>query len=299
MVILMKNRKQSIESGDKSANYQSTGDMSVTNNMGLSYKDVKEISVEIFKDNFYDLSNEAAQIAYGRVEELIDNLLEHLKKLDIPDQELYEKIKNPDIQYAIATAQIQYARSGELSTMELLTKLLSERFSCEEKSLKKIVINEAIEVTSKITLNQINNLTLLFLVKSCKLADVRLLFESIYMMNEKFGKYTDKTVDFYEHLQYAGLLTNDISIWNHQPLEYLMSEWYADDLDVNVKDLNQKEKNLKIRSMFGDRASSVFDCWNKSKIQDYSLTSVGKVIALSNFNNITDVNLDLDIWIKD
>lgn len=295
----MKNRKQSIESGDKSANYQSTGDMSVTNNMGLSYKDVKEISVEIFKDNFYDLSNEAAQIAYGRVEELIDNLLEHLKKLDIPEQELYEKIKNPDIQYAIATAQIQYARSGELSTMELLTKLLSERFSCEEKSLKKIVINEAIEVTSKITLNQINNLTLLFLVKSCKLPDVRLLFESIYMMNEKFGKYTDKTVDFYEHLQYAGLLTNDISIWNHQPLEYLMSEWYADDLDVNVKDLNQKEKNLKIRSMFGDRASSVFDCWNKSKIQDYSLTSVGKVIALSNFNNITDVNLDLDIWIKD
>lgn len=296
----MRSRKQSIESGDQSANYQALGDMSVTNNMGLSYKDVKEISIEIFKDNFYELSNEAAQIAYARVEELIDNLLKYLQNLNLPEQELSEKIKNPDIQYALTTAQIQYARSGESSTMEMLTRLLSERFTCDERSLKRIVINEAIEVTSKITLDQINNLTLLFLVKSCKLTNVRLLFDYIYLLKEKFGNYTDKTVDFYEHLQYAGLLTNDISIWNHQPLEYLMSKWYADDLDVNIKDLNQKEKNQKIRSMFDeDKAIAVFDCWNKSKIQDYSLTSVGKVIAISNFNNIIDANLNLDIWIKD
>lgn len=246
------------------------------------------------------MSEEAAQVAYQRVERLIENLLETLKKNDLPEQDLLEKIKNPDIQYAIAIAQRQYARNGETSSMDLLTKLLSERFASDENSLKKVVINEAIEVMSKITLDQINNLTLLFLVKSCKVDNVRLLFDLIYEMYEKFGSYTDKESEFYEHLQYAGLLTNDITTLNHQSLGYLMSHQYPEDLDNNIAKAEYTAIDKKVRGMFDQgKAEFVFNSWNNSKIQDYSLTSVRKVIAISNFNNVFNAKLSINIWIKD
>lgn len=295
----MKNKKQELTTGNYSTNNQAGGDLTVTNNYeGKSYDEIKAISLDVFKENFYKLSEQAQGKVNERAEILIDRILDKLKILELTEEKLSQKISNPDVQYALINAQKQYARSGEDSSLEMLTELLVQRFSANEDSLKKIVINEAIEVMTKITPDQINNLTLLFLVKSCKLANVNILFDLIYELYEKFGNYTEKSIDFYEHLQYTGLLTNDIFTTNHQPLGYLMSKDYPEDLDKHVANVVYKDLDMKVREVFDDRSYYVFKSWNESKIQDYSLTSVGKVIAISNFNNLFNAKLNLSIWIK-
>lgn len=297
----MRNRDQKIESGDQSTNNQAGRDIIFNNHNDelFSYEDIKNISLDVFKENFYELSEQAQAKVNERAEVLIDRILDKLKILELTEEKLSEKISNPDVQYALINAQKQYARSGEENSLEMLTELLVQRFSANENSLKKIVVNEAIEVMTKITPDQINNLTLLFLVKSCKSVNVRALFDLIYKLYEKYGNYTEKSTAFYEHLQYAGLLTNDILTSNHQPLGYLMSKNYPEDLDTNIANVEYKDIDMKVREMFDDRSYYVFNSWNESKIQDYSLTSVGKVIAISNFNNLFNAKLDLNVWIKD
>lgn len=285
MVIQMKSKDQMIESGDKSTINQAGRDINVTHkHEGFSYQDVKDISLDVFKKNFYKLSEDTTAEVDRRAEILINSIIERLKFLEIPEKRLADKIKNPDVQYALITAQKQYARSGEEESLEMLTELLVQRFSVNEGSLKKIVINEAIECVSKITLNQIHNLTFLFLVKSSKSNHLDNLLKLLNDFSIKAGHILDQSIDFYEHLQYAGLLTSDVTTLNHQKLDYLISITYPRDT------LN--------KDGLGKDVITTFEDWDKSYLQNYSLTSVGKVIAISNFKNIFNADLDLDIWIK-
>lgn len=282
----MKSKDQTIESGDKSTNNQAGRDINVTHQYeGLSYQDVKEISLDVFKNNFYKLSEGASAEVDRRAEILINSILEKLKSLEITEERLTDKIKNPDVQYALITAQKQYVRSGEENSLEMLTELLAQRFSVNEESLKKIVINEAIECVSKITLNQIHNLTLLFIVKSTKSSHIDNFIKLLNDFSIKAGHISNQSIDFYEHLQYAGLLTSDVTTSNHQKLDYLIGITYPEEA-LNKEGL-------------GKDVVTIFEDWDKSYLQNYSLTSVGKVIAISNLKNVINADLDLNTWIKD
>lgn len=282
----MKIKDQTIESGDKSTNNQAGRDINVTHQYeGLSYQDVKEISLDVFKNNFYKLSEGASAEVDRRAEILINSILEKLKSLEITEERLTDKIKNPDVQYALITAQKQYVRSGEENSLEMLTELLAQRFSVNEESLKKIVINEAIECVSKITLNQIHNLTLLFIVKSTKSSHIDNFIKLLNDFSIKAGHISNQSIDFYEHLQYAGLLTSDVTTSNHQKLDYLIGITYPEEA-LNKEGL-------------GKDVVTIFEDWDKSYLQNYSLTSVGKVIAISNLKNVINADLDLNTWIKD
>lgn len=282
----MKSKDQTIESGDKSTNNQAGRDVNVTHQYeGLSYQDVKEISLDVFKNNFYKLSEGASAEVDRRAEILINSILEKLKSLEITEERLTDRIKNPDVQYALITAQKQYVRSGEENGLEMLTELLAQRFFVNEESLKKIVINEAIECVSKITLNQIHNLTLLFIVKSTKSSHIDNFIKLLNDFSIKASHNSNQSIDFYEHLQYAGLLTSDVTTSNHQKLDYLIGITYPEEA------LNKEGLSKDVVTIFED--------WDKSYLQNYSLTSVGKVIAISNLKNVINADLDLNTWIKD
>jgi hypothetical protein len=292
----MKKNKQEITAGDSSTNIQ--GYSVTVNQNGLTYSDVKHIAIDVFKANFLELSEDAKATAVQRAEELVENFLANIEK---EFSTLAHKVQEPDIQYAIVNAQIHYARNGQRETLDLLTDLLKARFESNETSFKSVVINESIDALSKLTLNHIRFITVLFLVKNCKLSKVRTLIENINNLFPEDISNIQKNISFFEHLMYAGITTNDVSTLSHQNLEYFIRLNYPDELTEKIHGSTLEVLDPPVRKQFiiDQISESAFNKWNNSLLKDYTVTSVGKAIAVSYYNSIMKAKVNLDIWIKD
>lgn len=298
----MNNKNQEIQSGDNSSNYQSNRDMSIINNFsGISYTDAKEISMGVFEDNFYRLSEKASVIAIQRAEELIDSLLNRIKELENNMPGLIEKIENPDVQYTVVNAQKQYARTGGKEKLDIMTSLLTKRFQSDEDSLKSIVLNESLEVISKLTTKQISIVTTIFLVRNCKMANASVFLEALNMVMPYQLIEKGERISFFEHLMYVGVISHDITVMSHQNLEYIIRETYPEELDEYVEESRLDLIEPPIRNQFvtNEERRKVFNNWNSSLMKGYSLTSVGKAIAVAKYNSLFNADIDLGIWIAD
>lgn len=194
-----KNLKQ--EGGADSTNLQ--GQNVVINN-GINYSDAREIALDVFKSNFLELSQSAAFIAKQRAEELID---EFLKRINEKDPSKINKIQDPDIQHAIFTAQKEYARSGEKDLEEMLIDILLRRVDEDSQSLKKIVLNESLEILPKLTNEQLDILTVVFLIHETQNYQItdKLTFKNY--LKQYFSPFIDKLTPIntvYKHLEYTG-----------------------------------------------------------------------------------------------
>lgn len=198
--------KNEIQAGEESTNIQHSRNVTVTNtqNYGVSYTDVKEIALDVFKNNFYQLSEEASNLALKRVEIFIEKVIEKLKS---EKTSLLDSFKEPDMQYVIYNSQIAYARSGDENLSDVLIDLLVKRASITERSLKQIVLNESLEVAPKLTNNQLNLLSLLFLFKNAINPNMKSLeFLDYYIkifVSPFINGLSVKDIDFW-HLEYAG-----------------------------------------------------------------------------------------------
>ena len=270
--------KQDASGGDNSTVNQAGGNI-INNYYGIDYRTAREISLDAFNENIYKLSEKAAAVATQRAEELMDNFLSKLEEVEKQMPGLINKTQDPDIQYAVINAQKQYARRGEKESLDLLTNLLLDRFKAEDGSLKSIVLNECIELMPKLTNTQIVNVTIIFLVKYCALPKYSTFINTLYRIHN--SQSIEINISDFEHLMYSGVISNDITINNHQRLSYFKGMNYdnkLDDYDTSIE-------------------NHVTDIW-ESPLSDYSLTSVGKAIALSYYNAIMDADIPLDTWIK-
>ncbi|MGO1061080.1 LPO_1073/Vpar_1526 family protein [Planococcus sp. FY231025] len=292
--------KREIHAGDDSTNVQDSEHVTVnhTHHHGVTYADVREIAIDIFKANFYELSENAKNIAVERAELLINKMLE---KLQSEAPETLSKIENPDVQYAVINAQKQYARSGKPETLSLLTDLLKDRFLIDEGSLKAIVLNEAIEVLPKLTENQIKIICAIFLVKKVRLSSARFLIENVQKFLTDPGDISNESIPLYEHLLFVGVASHDNLVTSSQNLEYFIRSVYKDELHEKIEG-NQKElvePPIRAQYEIDDISREAFSKWNNSLANRYSLTTVGIAIALAYFNGIWKSEIDLNIWIKD
>lgn len=292
---MISNRKE-IKAGDSSTNIQGEK-VIVHQHNGLGYTEVKQVALDVFKNNFYELSESANKVAVERAEQLVDRFLSKIEK-ESPDK--MEKIQNPDIQYSVINAQMTYARKGEPLTLELLSELLKKRFQIEEGSLKGIVLNETISVISKLTINQIKLITALFLVKNCQLANARHLIVTLskFLTDDLINFLKDKS--YFEHFIFAGVAANDVSTLSSQNLEFFIRRNYSDELVEKVEGNTLDVLDPPVRKQYitDPLSESTFDKWNSSIISQYSLTSVGIAVSVAYYNAVTGTNIDLDIWIK-
>jgi len=172
--------------------------------VGLSYSDVKQLSLDIYKNNFIELSQRAADIAFSRVEELTNDLIEKLRKDTAVN---IQKIDDPDIQHAIFTAQKGYARSGEDEMKKTLNNILIERIKLNGQPLLQIVLNEAIEVVPKLTRQQLDILSFVFITSQTKnpnvrnIEDFRTYIKIFYL---PFLSSLSAKHSVYQHLEYTG-----------------------------------------------------------------------------------------------
>lgn len=295
----MFNEKQKIDSGDNAQNYQAANNITV--NQGMSYTEVKNVAMSIFEANFYKLSDAAAVIATNRAKEMIGTLLDKINKLEKDHTNIVSKIQNPDVQYAVVNAQKQYARSGNQNMLNVLCDLLVNRFLTDEESLKSIVLNEAIEVIAKLTINQINIITTIFVVKNVQLNSASEFIGLLSLIMPHQIIEAGENLSFYEHLMYTGATSSDLTSNGYQNLEYLISISYTKDLDEQIcsSTLNEIEPPIRNQFAINQEYERTFENWNKSLMKGYSLTSVGKAIAIANINSYGFIKLSLDTWIKD
>lgn len=272
--------KKEIQAGDSSTNIQGNK-VTVVNN-GLSYTEVKEVFMDLFKNNFYELGEKASQVARERAEQITNVFLEKLQNVS---PEAINNTTDPDVRYAIYTVQKEHARLGNEDIANLLIDVLVNRTKVVDDSLVKIVLNESLEVIPKLTLRQIDALTFLFLVRNVSFSGN--LNEFIKLLIP-FSSSLSLEPSFYQHLQYAGCIS--ISIGEHD-LDNAFKKKFPIDLDNK----NIAEELIKIEP----EMEKVQQYWKESFAKNSTLTSVGTAIAHANFVSKTGINADLSIWIKE
>src|SRR5713226_5988119 len=106
--------KQSQNAGDNSTNVQAA---SITIHQGVTVSEARELALDVFRANFFELAGEAKEIARVRAEEITEDFLGRLQTEHV---EGLQRSQEPDFQHALFTVQKEYARVGERDLGALL-----------------------------------------------------------------------------------------------------------------------------------------------------------------------------------
>lgn len=189
------------EGGDGSMNIQG---QSITINHGITYQDARTIALDVFKNNFLELSTIAQSVAKERAEALIDEFLNQLQSRK-PDG--LNSMNDPGMLHAIFTAQKEYAKSGDKELSDMLVDILVDRSNQEQRNLRQIVLDESLSIVSKLTLDQLDTLSIIFLLRY----SISKAINSFESLKDYLSKYfppfisnLSKNSSLYQHLEYAG-----------------------------------------------------------------------------------------------
>lgn len=215
-----KNKKQ--EGGDGSSNIQAEN-VNVYNT-GITYTDAKEIALDVFKTNFIHLKNEAAQIAAERAEEITENIL---KTLNDKHPESLKEFEQPAMQDALFTAQKEYAKSGDKDLGDLLADIIVDRAKVSKRNMLQIVLDESLTIASKLTVEQLDSLTLIFLLIRTRKMVIRNYNEFKTYLLQYIFPFVDNLIKDNEHYNYLEYLRcGHIRAGNYGKLENNLRETY-------------------------------------------------------------------------
>lgn len=197
--MLNKDQEQNVAQG--STAIQAGGNVTIT---GLTYADVRDVALDVFKSNFYELAGVAKEIARARAEEITEAFLSKLQQ-ENPDG--FKKSDDPDFQYALFSVQKEYARNGDKELGDLLIDLLVDRSKQEQRDILQIVLNESLSTAPKLTESQLAALAMIFLFRYTQNFGVG--------NHQMFGEYLDahvapfasklvKSAACYQHLEFSG-----------------------------------------------------------------------------------------------
>lgn len=199
--MLNKDQEQIVTGG--STAIQAGGNVSITKT-GLTYADVRDVALDVFRTNFYELAGVAKEIAKARAEEITE---EFLSKLQQENPDGFEKSDDPDFQYALFTVQKEYARNGDKELGDLLVDLLVDRSKHEQRDILQIVLNESLSTAPKLTESQLAVLAVIFLFKytqNYRVGNHQMLAEYLDMHVAPFAPKIVKNMACYQHLEFSG-----------------------------------------------------------------------------------------------
>jgi hypothetical protein len=286
---------QSQKGGQNSTNIQAE---EITINQGLSLSDVRQVALDVYKANFYELAGEAKEIASSRAEEITEKFL---SKLQVENSTGFDEAKDPDFQHALFTVQKEYARTGDEDLGDLLVDLLVDRSKQCDRNLTQIVLNECLAIAPKLTNDQLSAIAIIFLFKYTQTPSIGnhdLLAKYLDTHCQPFAVSLTKSQSCYRHLEYSGCasissgrrsLENALSI-NYRGLflkGFDKSELDEKELSVGfderffVQCINDSTK-IQVRAL---SKSSLVTFMDQSKV---SPDDKEKIVALFNLNKMTD-----------
>jgi hypothetical protein len=171
---------------------------------GITYSDAREIALDVYKANYLKLSENAAQVARQRAEELTDQFLNKLKERNA---DAIASMESPGMQHAMFSAQKDYARTGDKDLESLLVDILVDRAGTAERSIEQIVLDEALQIAPKLTAEQMDALTVNFLISRTQNTTVQSLETFLGYLDLNIAPFVTtlaSNTSCYEHLEYTG-----------------------------------------------------------------------------------------------
>ncbi|WP_320774616.1 LPO_1073/Vpar_1526 family protein [Streptomyces sp. CRN 30] len=158
--------KQNQRGGDGSTNIQGESIKYIeVAHYGVSVADAKTIAMDVFEMNVTRFTEIARQVASERVGEFTNKLLG-----SIPPQSL-AALQDPDVQRRLFFAQQEFACSGDDEIGDTLITLLAERITNSRHGMRRLVLNEALQIAAKLTADHISLLTCNFFLKYVSFGD--------------------------------------------------------------------------------------------------------------------------------
>jgi len=297
--------KQIQKSGDDSINIQAK---SIRIQAGLTYSDVKEIALDVFKRNFAQLSEVAADTAKQRAEEITGKFL---LELENHNREALNQAQDPDFQYSLFTVQKEYAKSGDKDLGDLLVDILVERTKVDQRGLLQIVLNESLAVAPKLTTSQLCALSIIFSLKHTRYLNMNSLEMLKHYLNYRLAPFTKdlaKSQASYQHLVFAGC--GSISIGSasiakifKQTYPGVFTKGFSkDQFDNEIARISASEKLLipclRDDTLFQFNATDFEVLKNKTKEEGINESDFSKIEAFLKKFLISDEELKEDLLIK-
>lgn len=196
-----KNQDQNVGNGALAV--QAGGDVNFTQN-GLSYSEVRDVALDVFRANFLQLAGPAMVTARARAEEVTEDFL---KKLQKENPNGFAKGEDPDFQHALFTVQKEYARNGDKDLGDLLVDLLVDRSKQEQRDILQIVLNESLSTAPKLTDGQLSVLAIIFLFRYTQdrgIGNLEILGDYFDRNVLPFSSKLVKNAACFQHLQFTG-----------------------------------------------------------------------------------------------
>jgi len=321
--------KQNAKSNSSGNTTQVGRDLTVYN--GLNYSEVKDVAkstaMEVFRDNFYNLEKEMADIVQQRAEMVFERYYEKLEKkieaLNIPMENVLLKTNNIDFRLALYEVQKINVRYNRAEIMDYLTELLVEKSIVENEQLEYdfsyIVLNSAIEIIPKLTMKQldflgffvfINEITPVICItpqENSRDLYIQSFKDYIVMMDQLFneGEVINSRLSF-EHMKGFAVITLDGSRWKDfsvmvknkfnnlfEDLE-LDREYFKQDKNSEVMIKFIRDNNLLTESEIS-KFILYQRAWDNTEVKNIRLTTIGTLIGYLVLNHKFGMGLNLSM----
>ena len=287
----MPDNKQEQKIGSESTAIQAGGDVTIIQNNGLSAAEVKELCLQLLRENFPILRQEAIKEAERNVQKFATSLESQI--IERSEEIIFEKFTDPDVQATINDAVKASARRGEKANPSLLVDLIINRASSSTDDFKDIVISEAVTVVPKITKPQIAYLSFIHYMTNMSfpgLEHISLIepysVSVLSVVSEGFNLSDSQK----KHIEYAG--TCSIA---HMMSVDIYSGWMDTYKHLGYKNLKEFKSDIAASSPASRILLDTFD--KDSKGGEVRLTSVGQAIAIANLSTIIK-EMDYSMWLK-
>ena len=203
------NRSASVE--NNGANYG----VEVANNsgsivvcQGMGYADTKALCLELVRDELSKYKATALVEAEKRNNELFEQIMLRVNKLQMTDAQALSEFQNPSMQYDYYEAQKAYIKAGTPELLSILSDILVKRINESTRTLLQIALGESIQIAPKLIKSQMATLALVFMLRYSFKKNINSYASfSDYLREEVLPVYEDgvseKESEF-QHLDFTG-----------------------------------------------------------------------------------------------
>lgn len=176
--------RQDQELGDGATGIQSAGDTVIN---GLSPEQMKQI-IETIASQIPTYAVIAREVVDAR---LIDFERRVMDKFESDQKANAGAFKDPDFQYLVRNAQHAYARSGEEDVGEMLADLIAERSKSQTRDRLALTLNQAVEVSSNLTINEFAALAFAYLIRRTNTGGLTNVPMMANVLNQRIDPFID------------------------------------------------------------------------------------------------------------
>lgn len=238
---------------------------------GINAEQASQIAINLFRDNFPKLQEEARKIARERAEELCNEII---NKLDIQGKKDFSEFTDPDIQFVLSKSQQEYARFGTKELLELLSEIVINRINYNYDYYMKILIDKAIDVAEFLTPAQLNYLSIIFLCKHVIFKEINSI-QSLKKICDHISAMLPVPTNIAESISLLSMLQLFVLSVN------LVGDYLAKTYGLDV-----------------DAVNSVLPKSIQSMPDDYALSPLGILLAIINAKKKTDISIEYETWLK-